>query len=239
VGHLFPAPDGKAIYSSVGVFTPDLQPLDFSLDQRFNDSIAYLPSYSSAFYLGLTNGSSSRRFSGGFGSQNNKATDLSLYSAFDRRMIMKLATLDEVGDPMSGVRTNDRLPADKRIFFIPQYNVLVTLALSRDRLILRAINLLQDLQKLDVDYLFVQSVPPAVATKGKPYTYWIEAVSRYPVTVKIESGPLGMTIDEKGLLQWTPSANYIGEEETIVLSLRDQVGQQRYHTFRIKVRDAF
>jgi hypothetical protein len=160
---------------------------------------------------------------------------VSLYSAGNRRLIVKLVTLDEVGDPMARIYSRDRLPADKRIHFLPNYNLMVTLASARDQLVLRHVDAIAELEKLDVDYLFAQSVPPATAIKGRPFSYQFQVAARHKVTYKVESGPPGMTISDKGLLAWTPPANHADGEESIILSVRDALGQEMFQAFRLKV----
>jgi hypothetical protein len=59
--------------------------------------------------------------------------------------------------------------ADKRIQFVPQANLLVTVPPDKDYIVLRRVNPIDLLKKSEIDYLFVESLPVTEARKGKAY----------------------------------------------------------------------
>jgi hypothetical protein len=54
------------------------------------------------------------------------------------------------------------------------------------------------------------------------------------VRYKLESGPAGMALDGNGRLTWRTPA---GTEGDVLISVRDQSGQEVFHTFKVEVTD--
>src|SRR6185436_18837538 len=97
------------------------------------------------------------------------------------------------------------------------------------------LDLQQELDKSEIDYLFVSSKPPLAAVAGKPLEYQVVAKSKKGgVKIKLESGPEGMKVDEKGKLTWTVPADAGGDVD-VILAISDPTAQEVFHTFRITV----
>jgi hypothetical protein len=67
----------------------------------------------------------------------------------------------------------DAIPLDQRFFFHPTANVLATLPMSNDAVVLRELNLDEELDRVGVDYFYVSSQPPRVALPRKTREYQI------------------------------------------------------------------
>lgn len=157
----------------------------------------------------------------------------SIYSELDKSLLVTLPEMDEmnwIGFPRSG------FAIDKRIHIIPQAQVMITVADSRDRLVVRRFDLVNELDKAGIDYLFVYSLPLRVAQRGVKYSYQLDVKSkRGGVEVKLESGPPGMTLSKTGNLEWVIPLDYAGRDESIIIAVKDASGQEIYHSFKIGV----
>jgi hypothetical protein len=76
------------------------------------------------------------------------------------------------------LRSTESGPWEKRIFYYPRGNLLITLGGDGlDRLVLRRINVVEQLKRTGVDYLVVTSRPPG-AKLGESFSYKVEVRSR-------------------------------------------------------------
>ena len=148
-----------------------------------------------------------------------------------------IARFDQFGH---GLRVDDHdcrsMGAWRRMFFIPQANLFVTLPASNDRLILRRFDVEAALEKSGIEYLVVSSQAPSSAKIGATYTYPVVVKAKNgPATVKLETGPTGMAVSSAGVMTWAvPADASVGDQEAI-LSIRDARGQEIFHTVPIRV----
>jgi hypothetical protein len=146
----------------------------------------------------------------------------------DRKQLFFLRGLDEL-------KVKAELPWEKRLHYYPRAGLLLTVGAEGDRLLLRRVNLAEQLEKSGADYLVVLSGPPA-ARAGQPFTYRLDIRSkRGGVTVKLESGPQGLQVTPDGQVSWAVPAKPAEPEAEVLLTLRDASGQEVFHTFRIAV----
>jgi formylglycine-generating enzyme required for sulfatase activity len=146
----------------------------------------------------------------------------------DRRMLFTLSGLDEL-------KTSSKLPWEKRIHYYPRAGLLVTIGADQDRLILRRVKLLDELEKSGADYLVVLSQPPA-AKVGTIFFYKLDIhAKKGGVKVSLESGPGGLRVKPNGQVMWIVPANFEASEADVIVSLRDASGQEVFHTFPVKV----
>jgi hypothetical protein len=147
-----------------------------------------------------------------------------------------LATLPEFAELASLERMPEAGLLDKRVFLIPQSELLATLTSTKEELILRRVNLTAEMDKRDVNYLFVASQAVRVAKKGDTYRYAIDAKSKKGGLVyKVESGPADLSVSSAGLVTWSVPAS-AQPEASVIISIHDVSGQEIYHSFRITVR---
>jgi hypothetical protein len=126
----------------------------------------------------------------------------------------------------------------KRIFFIPQARVIVLFPGSNDRLELRRFDVEALLEKSGNDYLLITTQPPLTAKRGAVYTYQMMAKSRKAdVRYKLDSGPEGMDVSAKGLLEWRVPLDIRDDTRDVIIRIRDAAGQEAFHTFTIRLID--
>jgi len=110
--------------------------------------------------------------------------------------------------------------------------------IDNQRVLLRSIDLMKELSEADKDYLFVESVPPLVAYKGELFSYRVEAKSRRGrVRFKVEDGPVGSRINNKGELEWDVPSGIADEFARFIVAVRDRGGKETFHTFELAIRD--
>jgi hypothetical protein len=228
----------QAATSDLGYFTPNFDgslffgPQVFAASglrviapDRFKGSFT-VPVYGGHYFVALR-GTDNFRFS-----QGGKLT-AALYQEDGLRLILTLTDLDEMTFDR-GQRSG--LTFDKRLHIFPDAQLMVTIPDSKDKLILRRFNLIDELDKVGIDYLFVTSRPTPSARRGQVYTYQITAeAKRGMAQYVLDSGPPGMTLSKTGKLEWPVPADYNGKEENIIITLRDAAGQEIFHTFKIAV----
>src|SRR5262249_31130511 len=125
---------------------------------------------------------------------------------------------------------------DKRINYIPEAKVIVTIPSTDDKLILYRFDIDQALEKSDVDYLVVTSQPPPTARKGQLYQYQLVVKSKKGgVKYKLESGPKGMHMEGKGRLSWQGPADAAEAPADVIITVSDATGQELFHTFKLSI----
>jgi hypothetical protein len=238
VGHVLPGPDGKVIFTGQQLYTADLSKLR---GERPNGT-AYFPALGpgGAYYLGypaqyLTQ--APPRPPGR--AQREPESKLAVHMLGEDRPLLTLATINlpvvDAGSQQSG---SPDFTYDKRVLFLPQAKLILTIPASNDQLVLHRLDVDAALAKSGGDYLFVTSEAPQSAPKGALYTYTVAVKSRKGgVKYRIESGPAGMTVSGNGKVVWRVPAGYPDPEVTVILVITDAAGQERFHTFTIAVRD--
>jgi serine protease Do len=118
--------------------------------------------------------------------------------------------------------------------YIPWANVIVTMPVDKDRVVLRYFDLAKALEATGEDYLFVDSVPPIEAIKGQTLTYQVAVKSkRGGIKYKLESGPTDMVINNKGLLTWNVPTDLADESAQAIITITDAAGQDIFHSIRM------
>lgn len=237
-GEVWPAPasigvpnaDGSLIYTGHGVYTPDLKAA--GADQGVNA----LPARHGGFAIRLQPAAAPSGIKA-----KGKAPPASIVTFHLARDDRPLARLDNVeGIHHEGVSygsSQDRINHDKRVHWIPDAKLLVTIPDTNNRLCLYQIDLDAAMAKSDIDYLYVTSNPPPVAVKGSTYTYPMVVKSKKGgAKVKLESGPAGMKIGADLKLTWAVPADFDQAETNVLLTVSDATGQEIFHNFRIAVR---
>ncbi len=117
----------------------------------------------------------------------------------------------------------------------PRAGLLVTLGGEQDRLILRRVKLVDELEKSGADYLVVLSQPPP-ATVGASFSYRLDIhAKKGGVQVTLDSGPDELSVTPEGQVSWSVPANFEAPEVNVVVTLRDASGQEVFHTFTVRV----
>jgi hypothetical protein len=166
---------------------------------------------------------------------------LDLHLVGDSRPLAKLHDIEPVTSDQKQYRSlewDTRFPPRKRIWFLPQLNLLVTVPEPADRVVLQRIDIAKALAESNVDYLIATSRPPESAVKGEVFRYSIKALSkRGQLEYELVTGPPDMKLSPLGELVWPVPVHLSEEEQEVVISVRDASQQEVFHKFRLKLRD--
>jgi len=215
-GALMPSWDGSFLFTANGVYSADLKQL---APEQFRQKTC-IPAYRPGYFMTVAWPDPNRNNNNGA----KKGTVLSLYTTADRSLLVTLPPMPE---------------RQERVFLVPQHQRLVTVADTRDQLVVRPFDMMAMLDKAGIDYLFVESLPVTIADPGKPY--------RYPITVQskkgglkftLDSGPQGMKLSNDGVLTWNVPANADAGPAGVIVTIEDSSGQNVFHTFNVQVSDA-
>ena len=150
---------------------------------------------------------------------------------------VQLARLENIKSPFPkrsvqfGVQGH---PSD-RVWFLSDIGVITTLDPIKNQLIWQRINVVDEIKKSGVDYLFVLSAPPATGEVGETYRYQTDVQSSSDkVSFKLESAPKGMKVSKSGEITWEiPDTDK--PFHSIALQIRDSSRQKTLHTFVIEI----
>ena len=96
---------------------------------------------------------------------------------------------DLYGWPRSG------LTLEKGWHFFPERGKIVTVPSGKDELVIHHTDLVRELTKAGIDYLFVDSTPPHTFHPGRRYVYQIGVKTRRGgACFTLSSGPPGMML---------------------------------------------
>jgi hypothetical protein len=222
VGHVTPSADGKVLHTGRGLYTEQCK----AIGKVGRDGLYCLPAAQGPYYLAL-------KLTGWTPGKKTDAV-VTLHIAGDSRPLITLPNID-LPDGINGW-DRERFATDRRIHFIPDAKVLITIPTVGDRLVLHRLDVDVALKKSDVDYLFVSSRPPASATKGAVFSYQMAVKSRKGgVKYKMESGPAGMSVSATGLVRWAVPAGLAEKTVDAIVSVGDSAGQEVFHTFTLAI----
>lgn len=223
VGHVVPGPDGERIYTGTcGVFTREL----VKVPDCPSDIRCFLPSSHPAYYLGLAMP----------GAEYMRGGDTRI-AVCVRGLPVPVLTLPTNQDVVAtnAGRERDALSFDKRYHLVPQLRLLAVLPSTNDVLRIYSVDVERTLRDRQVDFLYVESVPPVLVRKGTALHYQIVAkTSAETVSYKLDSGPQGMSVSPSGEVVWEvpPAADAGGG---VIVSLTTGDGQNLLHAFNLKI----
>ena len=114
--------------------------------------------------------------------------------------------------------------------------MLVVALQGSSELYLRKVDVEKLMEEADFDYLFVESSPPSKIPAGELFEYQIEVKSkRGGVKFSLEAGPEGLKISERGKLTWQVPYRAEGKVESVITTISDDSGQQKFFTFKLQV----
>jgi serine/threonine protein kinase len=218
LGHVAPGPDGRAVYTAYSARTNQLRELSGA---PANPGYC-VPAVEGNFYLAL-----SPADAGGGGS-------LAIYVLGQEGPLVRNAGIAH------GLQfdNQDRTAFGpwKRIFFIPSAKVIIILPDGNDRLELYRFDVDQALEASGVDYLLVSSQPLPSVKRGAEFSYQLVVKSKKGgVQYRLGSGPPGMEVSPAGLVRWRVPVQFMGNEQDVILSVRDASGQEVFHTFTLRL----
>jgi hypothetical protein len=226
VGHIVPGPDGKTVFTAMGLYTAECKALGAEGRQ-----LRYcLPAQRGSYYMATPVVEPDPR---NWANAGERRQPLSLYLLGESRPICAL--------PEAEVLPQERSPAgglaqDTCFHLLPDAKLLVVIPPGRDRLVLHRFDPDEALQKSDIDYLFVTSLPQPSARCGETYTYPLALKCKAKgVRYRVELGPPGLQVARGGKVTWAVPAAFDSSEAVVVLNIRSDSGQECYHTFKIHV----
>jgi hypothetical protein len=212
-GHIFPGPDGRLLFTAKGLFTRQCK----RVGDAKND-LYVLPAVHSKLFLSIQ--------------KLGDAQSLSVHIGTD---LQPLAPLPDVEVPPLDAQGLDSFGVDKRLHLIPAAKALVVIPSTNDRVVIHRFDIEEALEASGTDYLYVMSQPPLTAKIGVPMSYQLIVKSKKGgVKYKLESGPRGMEVTEKGQVKWLPPFGAKAEAE-VSIHISDASGQEVFHTFTLSV----
>jgi hypothetical protein len=211
--HAIPGPDGRTVYTGKGIVSRTLTRGDAD-DKNYGYC---LPAVRGDYFLSLTSG-----------------TGFKVHLRGLKQPVAKL----EKADHGIGFDGWDREPFGpwKRVFFVPDAKVIAVLPPTNDQVVLYRVDPDAELEKSGQEYLFVTSQPPTAVTAGATLTYAIRVKGKgKKFTYALDSGPKGMAVSAEGVVTWAVPADAPAGEQAVILTVRDGMGQEVFHTFKVRV----
>jgi hypothetical protein len=223
--HLFvvPGPDGQDVYTPEGIFSLN--------GQRTGALGNYcLPAVHGPFSMGLHFNDEPLHLKG-----EQRPNALSIHLGMEKEPIAKLKDI-EFG---YGVNRIDSgwMATDRRIHFIPQAKLIVTIPDSGRRALLHRFDVAEALAKTGREYLIVMSEPVRSAKRGQLYRYQLSVLSkRNPVKYELEKAPKGMTVSPTGKVEWPVPGAFPDSVSSVAIAVRDDSGQTINQTWNIEIK---
>ncbi|MEA3211266.1 MAG: serine protease Do [Chthoniobacter sp.] len=230
-GVLVPSADGAQIFTSQsGVFTNQFVPVVKS-QGNWADGLTFLPSYHPMFFISVPYNAASS------GREKKTPKTIGIYLAGSSQALLQMP--EELKEMQTGAKgegsrsSEGPITLDKRYHFFPQMELLLTIPPTNDKIVARPLNVRRLLDEQGIDYRYVTSVAP-LGKVSTTYRYKLEAVSKAGgVEFTLQSGPKGLTVSTDGEVTWNAPARPV--DETVIVSLKDDSGQEAFHMFRIVI----
>lgn len=227
MGYLMPSPDGELIHTGKGIFTRQTRP--FTGNDKLHAQSFSIPAVHGIYSLRVVR-------------DDNRKVNVDTKSSVT-------VHVNGNSDPLltlPGIRvrpgnygdffSRETVALDKRIFFIPACNLIVTLPNSNQLVVMHQVDLEKEFEKAGIDYLFVDSRPIIQIAAGKQYRYQINVRSKNGgLKYKLDSGPPGMKVSSSGVVTWRTSRKDAGSESSVIVSVSDAKNQSVTHSFKIRV----
>ena len=223
----WPNADGSLVFLAFGeVYSSNYQ----RVPATWLDKTLLVPSVDPAFFLSVDF----------IDSRNGRPTaDVRICTNADRRIVHTVTNIDEMG--IKGDRSsyhtvygrNER--ARRRFGYLPWAKTLITLPYDNQSVVVRRIDLIATLEASGRDYLYVDSVPPQRAEKGRTLTYQINVRSKHGgLKFKLEDGPKNASVSSAGQVTWNVPEATAKDTFAIIVSITDRAGNDLLHSFEVK-----
>lgn len=213
---------GELVCLRSGLYGSQTQPLQVANEK--NITTCFLPAVQGKLYLGIPCGSA--------------PDGVGLHLQGDRRRLAILPGITLRGPDVSKPE-GTKLTFDKRVFLIPDAELLVTVADDKSRLLLDRIDTRGLLDASPVDYVSIDSVGPSHASGGNLYQYQVTARSaKKPVTFRWVAGPGGLAVSPTGQVRWQVPSNQAARSYDVVLEARSPSGATDLQAYALQVSDA-
>jgi hypothetical protein len=130
----------------------------------------------------------------------------------------------------------DTVAVDRLFHLIPQANLLITVPMSNDRIVLRKLDLDEAVARSEKPLLFVRSPAELAARPRRDLVHQVqEPSSKGAVRFELTSGPKDLNVTPEGELKWRVPLDGGRKEHETILTVSDSSRRQLFHTIRIKV----
>jgi hypothetical protein len=217
VGHVIPGPDGRVVFTGMGLHTREGRVLALGGRRRFY----CLPARHGVYYLATQTADGKSR--------------LAVYLPGHSQPVCDLPDAEVMTRTEAEVGAKTDFLQDKRIHWLPDAKLLVTIPPGDGRLLVRRFDVGEELSRSGLDYLLVTSQAPESARRGANYVYQLHVKSKHDVRYRVEYGPAGARIDRAGRLTWAVPAGFDGRECTVVVGVRSASGKECFHRFTLRI----
>ena len=225
MGYIAPSADGELMFTSKGIYTN--QTKEYSGNNELHTQSFHVPGIGGEYSVSVPRNDNR-------GKNPNSTTSINVHVNGHTDPILTLPDIQMRPGEYGDFHGREVMTLDRRIYFMPQYGVLITLPTSNKSLVLHRLNLEKALNDSGIDYLYVTTRAPAVVKAGGIFRYQIGAKSRKgDVKYELTSGPNGMRVSNDGLVTWRTSRRSSNEPQDVIVSISDASGQTITHTFKI------
>jgi hypothetical protein len=228
-GHVVPGPDGQTLFTALGGrFDADGTAIDRTgPTDTWVRHEPVLPSADPAYYLsigGVMRNTTSHTFT------------ISVHAASDGSRLCTVHGLDEMSGNLDWYKWSTVPPSiDKRLYFVPAAELMITVPPTNDRLVLRSLKLGPALDHEGGRRLAVTSPKSLSATAGLVLEHQIMAKSTSGgITYAIARGPRGLTVSPDGRLTWMVPDGLSGKVTAMII-VGDRSEAEVFHMIKIWV----
>ncbi len=173
-------------------------------------------------------------------SRDKFITRVDICTASDLRIVHGMTDLHELapdGNSNSIHHRSRQLSSGQtKIHYVPWANLIANTSYDSKRVHVRKYDFLGRLGESGEDYLFVESLPPLIAFKGKQLSYQIQCKTNSEnIEFNLSEGPDGLRVSESGLVTWTPSKGMPEGFVSVVINVKGGTGDETFHTFDLLV----
>ena len=221
--YVIPAPDGLTLHGRDSTFQKD------QFGVRGFEGVWTVPSYLPRFCVALDFEPTGRLTPG--------VASLRLMYSPTETAFAKIPSPELWSCDAQNIVEKEGLPIHKRIHFVPQANLLVTVDQGLTSVVLRRIDISGALAKAGIKYLYCDSIPSPSVIRGEKYRYNPDFHSPAgKVKLKLIAAPAGMTLSPGGSIEWTVPTDYEVRQVKVAIQANDDGGQEAYQTFPIAIR---
>ncbi|MGB0598750.1 MAG: hypothetical protein ACPGLY_18845 [Rubripirellula sp.] len=222
MGYIEPSPDGELMYTSRGVYTSQTKEY---LANKGNFATSFrIPAVTGNYAIGVLRDDDRKK-------KNVNPIHILVSGQVDPILTIPDVSIrtGEYGD----FHGRELMTLARRVYLLPNANLLITLPVSNKSLVLHYLDLEQELRESGVDFLYVASRAPTSVKSGGVYKYQLDVKSKHgDVEYEIVAGPSGMRVSDDGLVTWRTPRRGSEQQEVIVL-IKDGNGQQTTHAFTV------
>jgi mono/diheme cytochrome c family protein len=226
-GHSFnerwamPNADGSLIFRyGPGLYDGDMRPIAV---EAFKNQVL-LPTEDPRFFLTVQE-------------ESRTTNRVRVCTSADRQVVVTVGGVEKMTSSSSGMRWGQFI-GEPRVHYLPSAHVLVTLPESNDRVVLRPLNLREELNRSGEDYLVVLSKPPSRVAVGATFRYPMEVLSKSAgLRYKLEAGPEGMTVSAAGVLHWQAPDRPPARPIRVIITVSGGSGKEVQHAFELTIEE--